>query len=104
MTQPWRRILSLGTSCGHQFLHHLVPRLKIWRQGRKKEYSFLCAPSYPSSNLSGTNSSEFIPHPSSIALGELEGRTRRRQRGNRDSIDDAVLAGLKRRVTVKAND
>src|SRR5271170_7386507 len=33
------------------------------------------------------------PPPPSTAPGQLEGRTRRRQRGNGDSIDYAVLAG-----------
>src|SRR5271154_3406725 len=37
------------------------------------------------------------PPPPSTAPGQLEGRTRRRQRGNGDSIDYAVLASLKRR-------
>src|SRR5271156_5577534 len=37
------------------------------------------------------------PPPPSTAPGQLEGRTRRRQRGNGDSIDYAMLAGLKRR-------
>src|SRR5271154_3681775 len=37
------------------------------------------------------------PPPASTAPRQLEGRTRRRQRGNGDNIDYAVLASLKRR-------